>query len=178
MSLDSIVAAYRKTASEGPFTPILGYQRGSADEGGAQFKTNGPVGKGMMNLLRNQSKIPRAAGAGLATGAAMLMPAMVQAYRESKNAPTNLGPITPDELAGSKMRIDAARGDVPPEASAPKPQVGTAPISKAPEAEPWAKKNVGVSTGSNVGDAALGGGAALAGLYGAYQLLKKKQPEE
>ncbi len=171
MSLKSLVDKYRKVAAEPSFTPMLGYERGSSANGGAQFKATGPVGQAMVHLLQNQNKIPRAAGAGLATGAAMLMPAMIQTYYESKNAPTNLGPITPQEQNASDIRIHQAQPykpiDVPP-------SDGVTP----PLPDTWAQRNLGISLGSNKGDATAGGIAALVGLRAAYEMLKKKQPEE
>jgi hypothetical protein len=42
----------------------------------------------------------------------------------------------------------------------------------------WAKKNLGISTGSNIGDAAIAGTAGLAGIYALYRSLRKDEDNE
>jgi len=168
MSIESLAQAYRKVAAE---SPLLGYRPDGS------FSAAKPVGAALATVARNPRVGRGPAAAAIGTAAVPLLTNLGVIYNNYKDANKPLpGAVTPEELAANRAKIDIARAKPPMPSSVEKPQVDAVVAPVKPQ--PWAEKNLGVSTGSNVGDAVVGGGAALAGLAAAYHLLKKKQPEE
>lgn len=96
------------------------------------------------------------------------------------------GPVSKGEVGDMAERIGDRKLEVAQETAAaknenrvPKTMPGISPPSvvKPPE-QSWAAKQGLPSTGSNPIDAAIGSGIGMAGLYGAYQLLRDKKHSE
>jgi len=195
MSLNSLVAAYRKVAADG------GVLRTPVGRGPATAAIGAAVAPLLTNLgvLYNNYRDVGKANTGPSTPKELSALNYRHALATGNFKPDGIvdtaidryGGYQADEIRNAR---DLGRSKTPAVPEAPpvkitdttdyndpalKAKLDAGMAHKGSEPEPWAAKNLGVSTGSNWGDAAVGGAAALTGLAAAYHMLKKKQqPEE
>jgi len=195
MSLDRLVKAYRKVAAvpgvlrtpvgRGPATAAIGAAAAPLLTNlGVIYNNYRDATKNNLGPIGHQEQSASNVRHALATGELKPDAGLSDAIQNNKG-------VQADEI---RHAAELGKGKNPPglpEVREPqitdttnyndpalKAKLDAAMAHRGSEPEPWAARNIGVSTGSNTGDLAVGGAAALAGLYGAYRLLRKKQPEE